>query len=104
MFEVPTAIQVFSNCTCVEQSARDLGAKRARKWWRPPPSKDITAPLVTSQLEDGAVTSPPPQQSSADEVVDDSPLTGAVEGFCPSDCDKVFYIVGTVNGAEKYAF
>jgi hypothetical protein len=35
-------------------------------------------------------------------VVDDSPLRGAVEGFCPSDCDKVFYIVGKETGTNVF--
>ena len=63
-----------------------MTAKRAPKWWRPPPPKDLTSPLVTPP----SVTS---LLQSAD-FDDSSPLTGAVDGFCPSDCDKVFYIVG----------
>ena len=79
-------IQVYANCSCVEQAAREMTAKRAPKWWRPPPPKDLTSPLVTPP----SVTS---LLQSAD-FDDSSPLTGAVDGFCPSDCDKVFYIVG----------
>lgn len=82
-------IQVFSNCSCVEQAAKEMSATRARAWWRLPPSNPspdaagLPAPLVVTSSQ------------SADE----RPLTGAVEGFCPSDCNKVFYIVvGSMMG------
>ncbi len=120
-------MQVYTNCTCVEQAARDLGSKRARKWWRPPPPpvEDVPSPLALASLLDAApqpsppppahLPSPlalaslldadlqpsPPETSSVlpsakiEEEEDNSPLTVAVEGFCPSDCNKVFYIVGT---------
>jgi hypothetical protein len=99
----------------VEQAARDLGSKRARPWWRAPPPKEVPSPIAASQLSDTSsavtsrpdvtslpdVTSPPWLQQSAD-VDDDSPLRGAVEGFCPSDCDKVFYIVGKEMGKNVF--
>lgn len=94
-------IQVFSNCTCVEQAAHQLGSKRVAKWWQPPPPKELPSPLVTSSLQDApdGTSPPPPVVASVFQLVDveeeeeGSPLTRAVEGFCPSDCDKVFYIV-----------
>jgi hypothetical protein len=96
-------VQVYTNCTCVEQAARDLGSKRARKWWRPPPppAEDVPSPLALASLLDEALQPSPPETSSVlpsakiEEEEDNSPLTVAVEGFCPSDCNKVFYIVGT---------
>ncbi len=113
-FRTFQGIQIFSNCTCVEQAARDLGSKRARSWWRAPPPKEVPSPLAASQLSDTSsavtsrpdvtslpdVTSPPWLQSA--DVVDESPLRGAVEGFCPSDCDKVFYIVGKETGTYVF--
>ncbi len=121
-------MQVYTNCTCVEQAARDLGSKRARKWWRPPPppaedvpsplalaslldaapqpstpppAEDLPSPLALASLLDADLQPSPPETSSVlpsakiEEEEDNSPLTVAVEGFCPSDCNKVFYIVGT---------
>ena len=66
-------IKVFEDCSCVSQAALEMNRSVTEIWWR---KEELQPPPVIGQVG----------------------ISGAVEGFCPSNCDDLFYLTIGVFG------
>eukprot|EP00092_Neocalanus_flemingeri_P008381 GFUD01009037.1.p1 GENE.GFUD01009037.1~~GFUD01009037.1.p1 ORF type:complete len:657 (+),score=126.71 GFUD01009037.1:144-2114(+) len=66
-------IKVFEDCSCVSQAAAEMNSTVTEIWWR---KEELQPPSVVGQ----------------------SGISGAVEGFCPSNCDNLFYLTIVIAG------
>jgi len=60
-------IKVFEDCSCVSKAAIEMNRTITKLWWR---KEELQHPFIVGH----------------------DLISGAVEGFCPSNCDDLFYL------------
>jgi len=74
-------LTLYTDCGCVEQASLALNATRAEPWWRSEDDLQLPSPISDVRTIDNDVT------NGGGDVI-----SSAVEGFCPGDCDSLFYV------------
>ena len=70
---------IYEDCSCVKQSSGNLNLSELSAWWMEDDS--LSSPLLSATL------------GSNPDYDEEGNLSGAVEGFCPSeDCDNMFLL------------
>jgi len=75
----PKGVVVFGDCNCVAEAALTLNTSTDQQWWN-----KQTSPVGASSL--------PHPSGSALSFSTSVKMDSAIDGFCPADCDGLFYL------------
>ena len=72
---------IYGDCLCVQEAAAAVNATQVKPWWLG--AEDLPAPAISNG--------------------DGSLISGAVEGFCPSeDCEDIFFLTMLLVGFVSF--